>query len=362
MDDAIYDPNCGTPRLFYLDGWSITNHAAAVFSGTLDLPAVNSARFENLTGASFDVQTDKNLSGAATFNNQGNFYKSSGTNQTTVGWTFNNLGTIEVRSGTLRFQGAVPQVAGSALTSGTWIVKSNAVFDLATASLLTTNQATVVLDGVQSQFSQLSALAVNEGEFRLQSGKAFTTSTDLLNSGIIHLDGLSSLTVNGTFQQTTQATLSLTLPPLTMGATNPPLLVVSNAAILNGTLEVVIPPGVTVLAGQIISLISFASNSGQFTNLIVQAGAGITGDIVYSSTNASFRVLTATEPLHITGASVSNTNLFVTWSGGTPPYVLQMRTNLIQGNWLPIVGPTLATNALAPMDQPAGFMRVVGGQ
>lgn len=356
-----YDPNIGAPRRFTFDGWSITNHGVAVFSGTLDLPATNSARFHNLAGARFEVQDDRSLLGSASFNNLGKFLKSSGTNLTTVAWAFNTPGTTEVGSGILRFGGTVSQVSGTVLTGGTWVVKTNAILDLASAPLLTTNRAVVTLDGVQSQFPKLNSLAVNEGDFRLQNGKVFSVSNNLINSGTIRIDGLSSLNVSGTFQQTTQATLSITLPADASAGTNT-LVVVNGAATLDGTIQVIVPSSAALSSGQIIPLVSFGSGSGQFATLDLQAGAGITGDIVYSPTNASFRVLTAPGPLRITDVSLQSTNISVTWSGGTPQYVLQLVTNLSQTNWSAIAGPTTATNVLVPMIQPAGFMRVLGGQ
>jgi hypothetical protein len=76
-------------------------------------------------------------------------------------------------------------------------------------------------------------------------------------------------------------------------------------------------------------------------------------------------VLTVTQlpdPLLITGWNRVNTNLVLTWSGGTAPYSIEKKVALSNGAVWQVVGQaTNATNATLPMNTPTGFLRVRGG-
>jgi hypothetical protein len=64
-------------------------------------------------------------------------------------------------------------------------------------------------------------------------------------------------------------------------------------------------------------------------------------------------------PIKIGNAVVSGSNLQLTWSGGSPPYILQKKTSLTAPNWVGVqTNSTL--NALVPMSGASGFFRVVG--
>jgi hypothetical protein len=55
----------------------------------------------------------------------------------------------------------------------------------------------------------------------------------------------------------------------------------------------------------------------------------------------------------------ANGNLLINWSGGKPPYQVEMTTDLQTGtHWAPVGSPTTATNLLVPVNPPAAFFRV----
>ncbi|MCX6927018.1 MAG: hypothetical protein NT154_28000, partial [Verrucomicrobia bacterium] len=55
----------------------------------------------------------------------------------------------------------------------------------------------------------------------------------------------------------------------------------------------------------------------------------------------------------------ANGNLLLNWSGGKPPYQVEMATVLPTGtHWAPVGSPTTATNLVVPMNSPAAFFRV----
>ncbi|MFG6488662.1 beta strand repeat-containing protein [Roseateles sp. BYS78W] len=97
---------------FYGAATSVENHGLAELrSGTLQF--ATQATFANLAGATFDLQGDFNISGTGTasgalvslFDNAGVFRKSAGTGVATITAAFNNRGSVEVQSGTLRLLG-----------------------------------------------------------------------------------------------------------------------------------------------------------------------------------------------------------------------------------------------------------------
>ncbi len=108
----------------YLNGRTLNNAGTATWTGTGYVNADNGAVFNNLAGATFDVQNNAffgayccSVSGA-TFNNAGTFRKSAGSGTTTFGVNiaFNNTGTVNVQTGTLNFTGGATFNDGSMFT------------------------------------------------------------------------------------------------------------------------------------------------------------------------------------------------------------------------------------------------------
>src|SRR5262249_32186311 len=137
----------------------------------------------------------------------------SGTGTTTLytGIRLNNTGTVNVAGGTLSVL-HVNQVSTTTktLTGGMWHVGANGTLTLKNKTTrLTTNHASRTLSGVNSVFTNLSALATNNGSFQLEDGRSFTTAGAFTNAGTLGIDATSKLAVMGDFTQTATGTLDV---------------------------------------------------------------------------------------------------------------------------------------------------------
>jgi hypothetical protein len=61
--------------------------------------------------------------------------------------------------------------------------------------------------------------------------------------------------------------------------------------------------------------------------------------------------------VQITAVTVDATTLTLTWSGGTPPYVIQEKSSLTDPQWTDLT-TTSATKATVPRTGAAGFFRI----
>ncbi len=91
---------------------TIRNQALTTLDGTGNLRFFGSgSRFENASGATFDVQSDADFTifnGGNAFDNDGLFQKSGGTDVSLVsrsGLDFDNAGTVDAQAGTIQFDG-----------------------------------------------------------------------------------------------------------------------------------------------------------------------------------------------------------------------------------------------------------------
>jgi hypothetical protein len=116
----------------YLDGRTLDNPATATWTGTGNINVGNGAVWNNLAGATFDVQTDASMSvffsgtfQPPVFNNAGLFRKSAGTGTTGIYAQFNNSGAANVQSGTVSLS-----LPGSD-SSGSFTVEQGATLEFA---------------------------------------------------------------------------------------------------------------------------------------------------------------------------------------------------------------------------------------
>lgn len=350
--DHVYDPHCGVPRPFTFDGWSITNHGLAVFSGGLTLTASNNAKFVNLSTGSFETQSDAALTGSASFSNFGTFRKSAGTNTSNVQWVFSNPGTLQVESGTLQLSGAVPQFSNSVLSAGTWRVINNSRLAVLLGASITTNRAIVELEGSGSTFTNLNPMLANEGAFAIRNGRNFSTTGNFINSGSLTVGVGSTFTTTGGLSQLPGGVLVMELSP-TPGESAK--VVCATPATIAGQLQIALPsiPAQT----QNIELVSFPSATGTFDSVQFPTIPGVSFDIAYSPTNVILTV-TPPVPLAITSASLAGTNVLLSWTGGIGIYDVERATNLTTAQWETIVGPVSDTNAFVPVVAPNSFFRV----
>jgi hypothetical protein len=65
-------------------------------------------------------------------------------------------------------------------------------------------------------------------------------------------------------------------------------------------------------------------------------------------------------PLPLISLSTQGTNMVLNWSGGQPPYSVQMATNLATPAWQTIAGPMTNTTLLVTPSKAAAFYRIQG--
>ena len=172
----------------------------------------------------------------------------------------NNLGTIEARGGTLEVYALPSQFAGNTLTDGTWKAV-NATLNVHGADPITTNLASVVLDGTASVFAPINTLAENQGSFSLLGSRDFTTVADLVNTGSIHLGPGSKLTVNGAYTQA--STLAIDIAGY--GNANHGWLAIAGAGSLAGVLDVELAGSFIPSPGDLFTVLTCAGGADGFT-------------------------------------------------------------------------------------------------
>jgi autotransporter-associated beta strand protein len=114
--------------------------------------------------------------------------------------------------------------------------------------------------------------------------------------------------------------------------------------------------GTDAVAGTFASLPDGASLTASNATLRINYSGGTGNDVVLTVTN-----VVSVEPLRFTSVVKTDTNVVLTWSGGTPFYVVEKKSALTDGTWQPITSPMRDTQTNAPTDTPAGFYRVSGG-
>lgn len=109
---------------------------------------------------------------------------------------FSNNGTVRATTGTLRVNQTTNFNAGI-LTGGAWHAQAGATLDLIGQNI-TTNRATITLDGVGSTFTQVNGLATNDttGTFVLANTRSYTTAAPVFsNAGTLTIGTGSTFTV-----------------------------------------------------------------------------------------------------------------------------------------------------------------------
>jgi RHS repeat-associated protein len=262
----------------FLDGVLANQGTILHQSGTLQLDffrggsgTLNNSGLYDMQG---DVVIQRQFLIPVIFNNSGTLRKSAGAGTATGGaLPLNNTGTVEIRSGTFAFASTsvIQQISGTALIGGTWNVFANSTLTLQSITCpgggancnLTTNQANITLNGLGATFSNISGLTGNAGSFNVLGGRAFTTGSSLTNTGSLTVGPASAINVNGTYTQTSAGSLSVQIDGRAANGRFGRLASTSNA-VLDGTLNVALVNGFGPTAGDVYSILTFASHSGTF--------------------------------------------------------------------------------------------------
>ncbi len=274
---------------------------------------------------------------------------------TLTGTNWANTGTIQAQNGgTLNAQGTSTNFAVGTLTGGTWKVFANSTLRLINSGI-TTNAATIVLDGANSNFFRdagttdaLANFAANAaaGNFTIQNGRSLTTGVPLTNAGNVTVNatgGGSTFTVTGSYTQTGGNT-TLTNGGVLASTTNN--VVISGGALqgagsVNGV--VTLSSGATLSPGASPGILN---TSG----LTLNAGSTYVVELNGLNPGSGYDQVNVTGNVNLNGATLSASRLtsFVP-AVGTPFTVINVTAGTVsgtfaQGSSIVIGGITFAIN------------------
>ena len=224
------------------------------------------AKLNNLAGGLYDLQGDGDFQnsaanfGSSEINNAGTFRKSGGTGESVVGGriAFNNTGTVEVDSGTLKFD-------GNFATSGDVIVANGG--QLARSGNYVQTGGTTQVDGVLSATGRVD---IQDGQL---SGSGII-NTNLTNAGLLgpgNSPGL--LSVIGDYTQESGGSLLIEIGGLLSGDEYD-VLDVTGTASLGGTLDVSLWGDFNPFAGNSFDILLAETIAGEFDLLSLPSLTG----------------------------------------------------------------------------------------
>ena len=168
-------------------------------------------------------------------------------------------------------------LASGTLNGATWIVGAGSTMSL--GANITTDAATIILNGAGASFSSLSPLAKigATGTLEVLGGGSFPTAGNLDNAGTIDL-APGILNVTGNYTQESTGAFDVAVGGVAAG-TQFGQLTVTKQATLNGSLSVSLINGYTPAQGDSYQVLTFASETGNFSaefGLYLGNGEGFT--------------------------------------------------------------------------------------
>ncbi len=249
---------------------SFTNQGTATTTGgSLSISAGQT--FDNQ--GDFEIQNTSGvpIQGTGTFLNEGTFQKTLNSGTVTVTSVFDNQGSVEALTGTLQFSNVVQHVM-SMLTGGFWNVISNLVFTTG-ANITTIGAGASVYLQNGGNFSSLSALTENDGEFSVINGATFSTVGDFSNQGDLEVSN-GKLTVNGNFTQTAAGTLYNSFYGTDPVPSDFSQIAITGTATLDGTLDASFHFGYVADKADTFQILTYASRSGDFATVTLPSYNG----------------------------------------------------------------------------------------
>ncbi|KQY83434.1 hypothetical protein ASD35_24640 [Pelomonas sp. Root1444] len=170
----------------------------ATLSSQLYLSYEHDGTLNNLAGSTFTSTGlssglhDNNIT-SGTFNNAGTFVQASGSTATNVTAVFNNIGSVQVQTGTLRLRGNVSGAGAFSTQPGATLelagTNSLAGASIANEGTLRINDGTTTLGATGARYSGRGALQINSGTLNLNSGTVFAKETSIqLTGGMLNVD------------------------------------------------------------------------------------------------------------------------------------------------------------------------------
>jgi uncharacterized repeat protein (TIGR01451 family) len=178
----------------YLDGGTLLNNGTMNWGGSANISVYNSGLISNLAGANFNITSDAAMyqhccNGPQPFSNAGTITKSGATGATTLQIAFNNSGTVDAQSGSIRPRSGTSSGVFHADAPAGAIVVDTGNYTLATGATITGN------GGVQ--FS--GATVTLSGTPRVPSGSVLTWNGDavMTGAGALTIDSGGTLNISG---------------------------------------------------------------------------------------------------------------------------------------------------------------------
>lgn len=261
-----------------LNGRTLVNAGAALWSNNaVNVPSVltliGGAVLHNAPGAVFDFASACQIQGSTDTNailNGGLIRQTAAGSISTVNVPFINTGTVELRSATLNFpKGGFTQNGGTTTLRG---------------GSITTTPPLRINGGILQGSGVISGSVINGGTVRpggLRPGTLRRLSSPEGPRG--------EIIVTGDYTQTADGVLNIEIGRAGP-ATGPDLLIVSNKAILGGTLNIMLTDGLYPAANSSFSFLIASNQSGTFATINYPSNE-IAMALTPSSSNLAFRVI-----------------------------------------------------------------------
>ncbi|MGO9114375.1 MAG: beta strand repeat-containing protein, partial [Thermoguttaceae bacterium] len=220
----------------------------------------------------------------------------------------------------------ISQLAGNALTAGTWSALNGASLQFPTS--ITSNAANLNLSGSGATITGISGLSSNSGSFTLDNGANFSTTGNFTNSGSLTVGAGSTLSVTGNETETSAGTLNVQIGG-TPASGQFGHVAATGIATLAGTFSLALVNGFAASVGQDFKAMTFASASGTFST--VNLGSSFTEAINPTSLDLNSTVANPTD-LSLSNvaaptAATAGQQITVTWQ------VTNQSTNNATANW-----------------------------
>ena len=261
---------------------------------------VESAWITDLGNSNLTQDSGHTISGTGTisvdsFTNNGTVNANSSGNTLlleTNGVAYSNNGIYEAGNGGAMDVTSLSNISSGTLTGGTYQVNSNSTMILPTA--ITTNAATIILNGTNTTFAAISTLTANTGTFKLENGATFTTAGNLTNSGTISLDP-STLNITGNLVLNSSSILNIGLSGTQAGQFD--TINITGSATLAGILSLNLASGFTASVGDSFNFINASGGiTGSFTNAGPIDVNGYVFDLATTSNGLGLQVAAVPEP------------------------------------------------------------------
>lgn len=286
-----------------LSGGAMNNSGSCVFSGG-DLALGQGAVVNNLGGGTLLLETNVALrlppgAGPATLNNAGTLLQGPGVTLCSIGADFRSSGNVEIKSGTLQFQGSWQQ------TQGTTTIDAGAALD---STNLTLQGGTVTGSG--TIHGQLANFGGNVSP----------------GAGV----GILSTDSGSDYQQGPAGSLTIELAG-TAPASQYDQLAIGGNAFLDGQLQLKFLNGFIPVTGETFQVLTCRALTGKFAGVNVPALSGGVWVPHYTATNISLTLAAAVQ-LSRPVVSGNSLNFPLNTTAGIL-YVVQASDSLAQPNW-----------------------------